>query len=1399
MHKTFRLFISSTFNDFKLERQVLQTQVFPKIKEYASSFGYSFQPIDLRWGVSDEAQYDQKTLELCLNEVRACKTHIHPNFLVMLGDRYGWIPLPYAIEKNEFKTLLALTSEEDQFTLQEWYQLDDNQLPSSYILKERTKEYMEFKNWEKIENKLLHILQKAVNESTLSTEEIIKYFQSATEAEVQEGILQFKGITKFQKEVLSQTNDTKHIFGFLRNIDKSTQKEEKFITEDYEKAQNFKKELKKELKSKNILEVQTVQKDKEKLDELYLATFKEKILNFLKEQIDIQRKKELAQELTPLEIELQAQSFFAINKRKNFIGQEILKKTIADYIQSNTTDTLVIYGNSGRGKSALIAKSIQEAENTLQSKIIYRFIGATPNSSSSKEILTSILEELSINLDTQDKEESFEDFSHKIYDAFFKIEEPITIFIDAVDQLEHDDQFLWLPKKLPKNLKIIISALKDQNYKEDSKYLRELQKKTSLLYEIPLFNEPLKLLETLLQKEERTVKQFQKEYFLSQYNKVKSPLYIYIAAQEIKNWKSDGFIHQAQDSNPLNKDILKDKLKLYAQTLYKKTSLLHEVYPQSLEQHISATQKSIIEEYINNLTLFYHHNPTFIQKALGFLYASKDGLSENEILQLLAQDEKFIKEMAPETWHENPNKELPLIHWSRLHTILKPFLSLKKQDSEELIYFFHREFLDVIRAQENQKVQNLSIIKATQSLITKNSASSFHSNRWGKLYATLIVEYKLLYNKNIDDIDTFASNIYASNEDWVDAYLSYLSITGDRHCTNNRLIKAVTYQEHYLSIAKSLYENHPSLAEAYIIGLNNLAISYKILHRSVKAIKLEEESLTLLRTYYKESSKRWRGLYVTALSNLAQSYRIQKNKHKALELAQESLKITQESYQIDPKKFAQEYANSLYSLSLQYTSLNQFKETKKYAEKALIVTKKYYQKSSQIWVQLYASILDAVATQKNEDEQAEKLTLREKVLEIRKSMYKKTPSIWVEDYIISLYNTSYEYANANRLDEAISLQQESLDILQKLYEETPSQWIEHYSRGLSNLATHYIQKKDFTLAKKIEDKSLHLLSCEYKKDAKNWMQPYIDRLLSLATSYDIQNMFQESINLIKKASTILSTSGDIENTDEHMRQYVSILRRLIDTYVKDGNTQEFFTTYEESMKLLGSHYKKNQDYIREFYLKNIKNYIVHINYLGLLFRMSGDSNNSDRVKVELLKLNEILVQNNPKKYLNDYMKVLKEQVENLIEKSKGKLALEFLQTHYDKIRSKYGENHLLTLEISTLRKQTKDIVREKEGDVTYSDLLQLAKFITLMRHSQEVNLEFFVRALKFLNLNSNFDRDIHSILTGADIDDYPNLDGGYEQIQAMKKLPQFDYDENMQTLANLLKDNFSDCYIGTCK
>lgn len=88
-----RVFVSSTFTDLKKERNALQEQVFPKLEQLCVQNGFQFQAIDLRWGVSSEAGLDHRTMRICFDELRrAQEISPEPNFLILLGHRYGWVP-----------------------------------------------------------------------------------------------------------------------------------------------------------------------------------------------------------------------------------------------------------------------------------------------------------------------------------------------------------------------------------------------------------------------------------------------------------------------------------------------------------------------------------------------------------------------------------------------------------------------------------------------------------------------------------------------------------------------------------------------------------------------------------------------------------------------------------------------------------------------------------------------------------------------------------------------------------------------------------------------------------------------------------------------------------------------------------------------------------------------------------------------------------------------------------------------------------------------------------------------------------------------------------------------------------------------------------------------------------
>ncbi|NLD98036.1 MAG: DUF4062 domain-containing protein [Synergistaceae bacterium] len=89
------VFISSTFRDMHAERDHLRDNAFLRLAERLRERAHYLDPVDLRQGVevlseSEEAQREEHILKVCLDEIERSK----PFLVVLLGDRYGWIPPP---------------------------------------------------------------------------------------------------------------------------------------------------------------------------------------------------------------------------------------------------------------------------------------------------------------------------------------------------------------------------------------------------------------------------------------------------------------------------------------------------------------------------------------------------------------------------------------------------------------------------------------------------------------------------------------------------------------------------------------------------------------------------------------------------------------------------------------------------------------------------------------------------------------------------------------------------------------------------------------------------------------------------------------------------------------------------------------------------------------------------------------------------------------------------------------------------------------------------------------------------------------------------------------------------------------------------------------------------------
>ena len=153
--RTFRVFVSSTFSDLKAERNALQERVFPELRKLAAEKGCRFQAIDLRWGVSDQASLDQQAMSICLGEIERCQqTSPRPNFIVLLGDRYGWCPPPSRIPADEYEKIKnVIEGKGDKALLEDWYSLDKNAVKHEYRLNVRDPkgDYAQYDDWQGVE------------------------------------------------------------------------------------------------------------------------------------------------------------------------------------------------------------------------------------------------------------------------------------------------------------------------------------------------------------------------------------------------------------------------------------------------------------------------------------------------------------------------------------------------------------------------------------------------------------------------------------------------------------------------------------------------------------------------------------------------------------------------------------------------------------------------------------------------------------------------------------------------------------------------------------------------------------------------------------------------------------------------------------------------------------------------------------------------------------------------------------------------------------------------------------------------------------------------------------------------------------------------------------------------
>lgn len=547
--RTFRIFVSSTFSDLKEERNALQKEVFPKLRELCMQHGCRFQAIDLRWGVREEAGLDQQTMKICLDEIARCqRVTPRPNFIVLLGDRYGWRPLPAEIPADEFEEIERRTTDAiKKKLLATWYKHDENAMPPVYCLHPRLKEggFADFETWDsKVERPLRQILLKAIAGMTLTQEQSLKYVASATEQEIVAGALT---VPDAQEHVFCYFREIANLDDFTKDLSHTPVARDFLDTDESENFDNSAHAQLQQLKERlRLLLPLNIQK--------YDAQWTGGVISYdhiikLCDDVFAALSRVIETEIARLESiealdkEIAEHQAFGDNRAKFFIGRADILQTISDYIRGTDRHPLGLVGESGSGKSALMARAVEQARNQSSSDaVLVRFIGATPESSDTRSLLESLCRQISRRYGADeatipsDYKELVQELPKRL--ALATPEKPLIVFLDALDQLSDADyarNLTWLPAELPDHARLIVSTLPGQCL---TALERKLPPANLVKLEPMPKEEGSKLLQLWLAAARRTLQDLQREEVLGKFAANGLPLYLKLAFEEARRWKS---------------------------------------------------------------------------------------------------------------------------------------------------------------------------------------------------------------------------------------------------------------------------------------------------------------------------------------------------------------------------------------------------------------------------------------------------------------------------------------------------------------------------------------------------------------------------------------------------------------------------------------------------------------------------------------------------------------------------------------------------------------------------------------------------------------------------------------------------------------------------------------------
>ncbi len=698
--RTIRLFVSSTFRDLKAERDALQCEVFPRLKQLCLSKGLRFQAIDLRWGISEEAGRDNKTMRICLRELCRCQQdRPKPNFLILLGDRYGWRPLPEIIPAALFEKLAAAlqaTHPNAAQLLQKWYLLDKNAVPPVAELQPRGDDA----SWpEQVETPLLGALEQAAQTLGLDLEkEGVTIGASATEQEIIEGALKIPDAATHVRAFFRTIDDLPNNPPLKDYVDLGSDGHRDTLAA--ERLAALKDRIHHHIGDRSVCRYRVPWRgdgiSADDLKEFCIQAWKQ-LSEVVTQQID-------ALKAVPSELlEEQAHQDFGKERCRRFVGRGESLKRIAVYLRQGSDKPLAVIGPSGSGKSAVMAKAVQAAgQENSKAQIIARYIGITPESSDFIQMLRNLVAEIRRRYPVPVAKDagSGEDGKAKpgdaeipfecdpLIDAFHEAlqrptaDQPLWIFLDALDQLTASHQayaLAWLPGKLSEHVRLVVSAALPKAT------VAGVAEPESTASSDRNSTDPRPAIIAALTSRLETAQRV-----------MLAPLSIANGEQMLTNWLDD--VHRTLQE-PQRRTIIKT-FQVEGSPLWLHTATNEAMHLASWQPapSFAPTTPELLGQVLDRLSKGEEHGEKLVSHTLSYLACARHGLAEDEILDILSADKEVMADFRRRSPDSPKTDCLPVSVWVRLHGDLAFYLAEHQAQGVSLLGFYHRSFLEVVIA-----------------------------------------------------------------------------------------------------------------------------------------------------------------------------------------------------------------------------------------------------------------------------------------------------------------------------------------------------------------------------------------------------------------------------------------------------------------------------------------------------------------------------------------------------------------------------------------------------------------------------------------------------------------------------------------------------------------------------